>query len=131
MSARKELLVKEEKHIFVGQEELEDFALVTLSELFICDRFCDVVLAQSASSPSTLVVNCIGCAIRASKRQTLAPLDILSGLFNAAQKELFQLVPPLEKVSLLRSHVDSFLPLISKLLLYKAQLAVYRLLHIS
>ena len=63
MSARKELLVKEEKHVLIGQEELEDFALVTLRELFVCDCFCNIVLAQSAAGPSTLVENRSGCAI--------------------------------------------------------------------
>ena len=131
MSARKKLLIEEEKHVLVGQEEFKDFALVTLRELFVCDRFCNIVLAQSAAGPSTLVENRIVCAIGASKRQTFASFDVFSGLFNTAQKELLKLVPLLEKVGLLRSHVDSFLPLIGKLLLYKAQLTVYRLLLIS
>ena len=122
-----ELLVEEEQHVLVGEEKLEDFALVAGGEVLVLDRTLQAVVVLFGGALVQVAVEVV-CA---GEGDGLAPLDVSPGLLDAVQEQLLQLVAARVVVCLLVLQLTARLPLVLQLHLHQPVVLEERVLLLA
>ena len=107
------LLIQEEKDIFVGKKEFEDFSFITCREMLILNCRLKTLVSLSTHCRS-LRQRAVQIVIPGQGHRS-SPLNVFSCLVHAFQEKFLKLISPGVKVGLFGLKIPGKLPLVLKL----------------